>query len=163
VVATRIGYGEEEEERVTLSENGSLNVEAIVDGACDPNPGRGGWGAVLTCGKYKKRLWGPQKHPDSFRHQTNNRMELIAAIEALSALKKPCSVRIYSDSAYLINTMNQVYTKGRNLDLWHQLESAAQDHSVEWIKATRAQTREAHLLANKGIRLIQDIDIRELS
>lgn len=146
---------------MTTSEKSLPEVKIKVDGACDPNPGLGGWGAVLSCDTHKKRLWGPQQDIDSFKHQTNNRMELMAAIEALNALKVPCRVRIYSDSAYLINTMNGMYAKRKNVDLWEQLESSVATHSIEWIKASRAQTTEAHGLANRGIAYIQGVMIRE--
>lgn len=127
-------------------------VEAWVDGACVPNPGHGGWGAVLSCNGHEKEFWGPQEHSESFEHQTNNRMELIAAIEALKALKEPCEIRIYSDSAYLIYTMQRRYSKGTNLDLWQILEEVSAPHVVEWIKIKGHQGKNIrpHFLAERA-------------
>ena len=73
------------------------DVTIYTDGACSGNPGKGGWGAILMCKGKMKEISGGEKET------TNNRMELTAPIEALKLLKKPCNVKIYSDSAYLIN------------------------------------------------------------
>ena len=72
-------------------------VSIYTDGACRGNPGRGGWGAILVYGKYEKELSGGE------RETTNNRMELTAAIEGLSALREPCKVTLYSDSKYVVD------------------------------------------------------------
>ena len=76
-------------------------VVIYTDGACSGNPGPGGWGAILIYGEHEKELSGGEQET------TNNRMELTAAIEALRKLKESCIVRLYSDSAYLVNCMNQ--------------------------------------------------------
>ena len=76
-------------------------VTIYTDGACSGNPGPGGWGAVLIYNGIEKELSGAEKDT------TNNRMELFAAISALRALKEPCEVELYSDSAYLCNAINE--------------------------------------------------------
>ena len=72
-----------------------------TDGACRGNPGPGGWGAILVYGRYEKEMSGGE------RETTNNRMELLAAIEGLSALKEPCKVKLQSDSKYLVDAFNE--------------------------------------------------------
>ena len=118
------------------------NVEIYTDGACSGNPGPGGWGAILICEGVEKELSGYEKH------STNQRMELTAAIQALGALKYPCQVKLYSDSAYLINAFNQNWLKNwerngwlnsqrkpvENQDLWLELLKLYRIHQVEWIK-----------------------------
>lgn len=118
------------------------SVDIYTDGACSGNPGPGGWAAVLIFGSIEKEIVG-QENPT-----TNNRMELTAAVEGLRALKKPCNVRLYSDSAYLINAFKnkwldkwqkngwQTAKKGpvENQDLWRKLLELAEIHKVEWIK-----------------------------
>ncbi len=113
-----------------------------TDGACSGNPGPGGWGAILMTGEHRRELSG-------FEPQTtNNRMEIMAAIEALRALKYPCRVRLYSDSAYLVNAFKQNWLTNwqrngwrnakkdpvENQDLWRELLNVAAAHEVEWIK-----------------------------
>ncbi len=114
------------------------NVIIYTDGGCEPNPGTGGWGAVLIYGKHVKELSGGA--PDT----TNNRMELTAAIAALSELKRPCKVDLHSDSIYVVKGMTEwIHTWKRkqwhrggkqilNLDLWQQLDNLAQHHEVTW-------------------------------
>ncbi len=117
------------------------HVRVYTDGACDPNPGTGGWGAILIAASgSEKELSGAQKDC------TNNRMELTAAIEALSALKKPCLVDLYTDSEYLKNAFtagwlakwqaNGWKTSNRkpvlNRDLWEELLELAQKHEINW-------------------------------
>lgn len=118
------------------------NVEIYTDGACSGNPGPGGWGAILICEGVEKELSGYEKH------STNQRMELTAAIQALEALKYPCRVKLFSDSAYLINAFNQNWLKNwerngwlnsqrkpvENQDLWLELLELYRIHQVEWIK-----------------------------
>lgn len=113
-----------------------------TDGACSGNPGPGGWGAVLMYGEQKKEISGYDANT------TNNRMELIAAVEALKTLKEPCRVKLSSDSAYLVNAFKQRWLDGWqrngwknskkepvvNQDLWQELLSLAKTHQVEWIK-----------------------------
>lgn len=113
-------------------------VTIYTDGGADPNPGLGGWGAVLRFGAREKELSGAE--PGT----TNNRMEMTAAIEALSALKRPCRVVLYTDSQYLQRGITEWmpkwkqknWTRGRqpvkNVDLWKQLDALTQTHEVEW-------------------------------
>jgi len=110
-----------------------------TDGACSGNPGPGGWGAILTFGDHRKELMGGEPHT------TNNRMELMAAIEALEALKRPCLVDIYTDSQYLrdgiLKWINNWKRNGwrtadkkpvKNADLWKRLDAALGQHRVRW-------------------------------
>ena len=87
-------------------------VEIYTDGACSGNPGPGGWGAVLLYQGRRKELSGAEKET------TNQRMELKAAIEALSRLKYPCRVKLYSDSAYLVNAFNQNWFRNWEKNGW---------------------------------------------
>ena len=117
-------------------------VMIYTDGACSGNPGPGGWGAVLLYGQYRKDMSGGE------RHTTNNRMEIKAVIEALKALHEPCAVKVYSDSAYVVNCFQQrwiygwmkkgwINSKGQpveNKELWQELWSLMQKHKVEYIK-----------------------------
>ncbi len=115
------------------------DVVIYTDGACSGNPGPGGWGALLEYGGVKKELYGGEANT------TNNRMELMAAIEALTALKKPCNVTLYTDSSYVkdgITTWIHNWRKNnwrtaarkpvKNADLWQQLEAAHQRHEMNW-------------------------------
>ena len=118
-------------------------VELYTDGACRGNPGKGGYGAILVYGKYEKEICGGEKET------TNNRMELMAAICGLQALKEPCKVKLYSDSKYLVDAYNQgwVYSwresgwrRGKdelkNPDLWERLFELTEKHEVSfiWVK-----------------------------
>ena len=119
-------------------------VDIYTDGACRGNPGRGGWGAVLVYNGREKELSGGE------RETTNNRMELTAAIRALSMLKEPCEVTLYSDSKYLIDAITKGWVESwrakgwrkadkspaLNVDLWEQLLPLLERHEVtfEWIK-----------------------------
>lgn len=117
-------------------------VMIYTDGACSGNPGPGGWGAVLLYGQYRKDMSGGE------RHTTNNRMEIKAVIEALKALHEPCAVKVYSDSAYVVNCFQQrwiygwmkkgwINSKGQpveNKELWQELWRLMQTHKVEYIK-----------------------------
>ncbi|WP_408873133.1 ribonuclease HI [Gluconobacter roseus] len=115
-------------------------VEIWTDGGCKPNPGPGGWGALLVCRGQEKELLGG--HPET----TNNRMELTAAAEALEALKRPCIVTLHTDSEYLRNGITRWHTgwvrrKWRNaagdpvanMDLWERILNAAKAHEIEWL------------------------------
>jgi ribonuclease HI len=110
-----------------------------TDGACSGNPGMGGWGAILSFGDVEKELKGSEPHT------TNNRMELMAAISALEALKKPCRVDLHTDSQYVQNGIsswihgwkrNGWKTADRkpvkNVDLWQRLDEAMARHQVKW-------------------------------
>lgn len=117
-------------------------VIIYTDGACSGNPGPGGWGAVLKYGEHEKELSG------AAQDTTNNRMEITAAIEALRQLKEPCKVNLYSDSAYLVNCMNQGWYRKwqkngwlngkkqpvENQDLWKALLRETQRHEVRFFK-----------------------------
>lgn len=122
----------------------SKKPEVIVytDGACSGNPGPGGWGAVLMWKGKQKELSGGAPHT------TNNRMEMQAVIEALKALKKPCRVKIHSDSALIINAFKQGWLQNwqkrgwrkadkkpvENKELWQAMLEAMQPHEVQWVK-----------------------------
>jgi len=117
-------------------------VTIYTDGACSENPGPGGWGAILMYDGHSKEISGAENLT------TNNRMELTAAIEALSKLKYPCKVLLYSDSAYLVNCFNNRWyvswqrngwknSKGQpveNQDLWKRLLELLEKHDVTFIK-----------------------------
>lgn len=114
-------------------------VEIFTDGACKGNPGPGGWGALLRMGKHEKELSG------SDPATTNNRMEMIAVVQALKALIEPCEVTLCTDSRYVIDGMTK-WIEGwqrrgwinaskkpvRNADLWHDLLDAAERHRIHW-------------------------------
>ena len=115
-------------------------IEIFTDGACRGNPGPGGWGAVLRWGGREKLLSGGSSDT------TNNRMELTAAIEALEALRRPCRIRLSTDSTYLRNGITRWIPAWKrrdwktadrkpvkNVDLWRRLERAASPHAVEWV------------------------------
>lgn len=137
-------------------------IEAFVDGACRGNPGAGGWGVLLRAGKNIKELCGGESAT------TNNRMELTAAIRALTALKEPCRVDLYTDSTYVKNgiTVWLPTWKARgwrtadrkpvkNQDLWMELAAAAERHQIEWrwVKghSGHAGNERADALANQGL------------
>ena len=119
-------------------------VEIFTDGACSGNPGPGGWGAILRYKGVEKELSGGE--PET----TNNRMELTAVISALSALKEPCDIQLYSDSKYIIDAVTKGWAKSwkakgwikgdkkpaLNSDLWDTLLSLLNKHTVEfiWVK-----------------------------
>lgn len=114
-------------------------VEIATDGACKGNPGRGGWGVLLRAGTTEKELSGGEAHT------TNNRMELMAAIQGLKALNKPCRVKLSTDSRYVMDGLTK-WIKGwqrngwktadkkpvKNSDLWIELLDAAKPHRIEW-------------------------------
>ena len=107
-------------------------VRIYTDGAAEPNPGKGGWAAILLYKGAVRELSG------AIDHCTNNYAEIWAAIKGLEALKKPCEVVILSDSKYLVNTINLRWRRNANLELWERLEFYCEKkgHSVtfEWIK-----------------------------
>ena len=115
------------------------NVTIHTDGACSGNPGPGGFGAILAWNDHVKEIKGGEPHT------TNNRMELMAAIAALEALKVPCSVDLYTDSQYLrggiTGWIDQWKRNGwrtsdrkpvKNIDLWQRLDAALKSHEVRW-------------------------------
>ncbi|ACV27340.1 ribonuclease HI [Kangiella koreensis] len=140
-------------------------IEIYTDGACKGNPGPGGWGALLRYNKHEKHLFGGELNT------TNNRMELMAAIEALKALKDKCQVDLTTDSVYVKNGINQWLenwkAKGwktanrkpvKNQDLWQQLDQQVARHNVtwHWVKGHSGHPENdiADELANKGVEKV---------
>ena len=117
-------------------------VTIYTDGACSGNPGPGGWGAVLICDDVKKEISGAKEDT------TNNIMEMTAVLEALKLLKYECDVKIYSDSAYVVNAFNQGWIYNwrknnwktankepvKNRELWEKLYDLTKKHKTEFIK-----------------------------
>ena len=141
-------------------------VEIFTDGACSGNPGPGGWGAVLRFKGAEKELSG------SARHTTNNRMEMMAAIAALEALTRPSRVALTTDSTYLKNGITSWLaawkTRGwktadgkavKNIDLWQRLDTAQQDHDIDWqwVKghAGHPENERADRLAREAIKKLR--------
>ena len=137
-------------------------VTIYTDGACSGNPGPGGWGAILQFGDTTKELNGGEAHT------TNNRMELMAAIAALEALKRPCAIDLHTDSQYLRNgimTCIHGWNKNgwrtsdkkpvKNVDLWKRLDEALAHHKIQWhwVKghAGHPMNERADELAREGI------------
>jgi ribonuclease HI len=141
----------------------SGKVVIYTDGACSGNPGPGGYGVILVFGKNRKEIKGGE--PDT----TNNRMELMAAIAALEALKRPCDVELHTDSQYLRLGITE-WLRGwkangwrtsakkpvKNDDLWRRLDEAAQRHHIDWrwVKghAGHDENERADELAREGLR-----------
>ncbi len=145
-----------------------MRVQIYTDGACSGNPGPGGWGAVLIYKNVEKEIYGYEL--DS----TNNKMELRAAIEALSLLKRKCDVDLYTDSIYLKNGMtlwlenwvkNNWSKKHRgevkNIELWQKLQELSEKHNIiwHWVKghATNPGNIKADLLAVKGRKKAEEL------
>jgi len=137
-------------------------VEIYTDGACSGNPGPGGWGVLMRYNGHEKELCGGEKET------TNNRMEMMAVIKALEALTKASSVRLYTDSKYVMQGITQWLAgwkaKGwktaskkpvKNQDLWQEIDVLVQKHSVEfvWVKghAGHAENERADALARAGV------------
>lgn len=137
-------------------------VIIYTDGACRGNPGPGGWGVILNYKGKIKELYGAEKHT------TNNRMELMAAIQALETLTRPCSVQLNSDSIYVLKGITDwmpnwkkrgwktaARTPVKNEDLWRRLDAAIAKHRIEWkwVKGHSGDTsnERADALANLGI------------
>ncbi|BCG63336.1 MAG: ribonuclease HI [Methyloprofundus sp.] len=137
-------------------------VEIYTDGACRGNPGPGGWGAWLQYAVAEKEICGGE--PET----TNNRMELMAAIQALEVLKHPCKVKLYSDSKYVLQGITEWMANWKkrgwktaakkpvkNEDLWRRLDTAMQKHQIEWVwvkgHAGIFGNEKADQLANQGI------------
>ncbi|HEY5718865.1 MAG TPA: ribonuclease HI [Gammaproteobacteria bacterium] len=140
-------------------------VRIYTDGACSGNPGPGGWGALLISGGRERELCGGEAAT------TNNRMELVAAIQALGALKRPCRVALYTDSQYvrqgITEWLPQWVARGwktagkkpvKNQDLWQQLAAATQRHEIEWHwvrgHAGHPQNERADELARRGMKKV---------
>jgi ribonuclease HI len=137
-------------------------VEIFTDGACSGNPGPGGWAAILRFNSHERELFGGEILT------TNNRMELMAAISALQALKRPCAVTLYTDSRYVMDGITQWMrrwkangwrTSGKdpvkNSDLWMALDTAASPHKIDWRwvegHAGHRENERADLLARSAI------------
>lgn len=114
-------------------------VEIYTDGACRGNPGPGGWGVWMSAGGHEKELFGGDADT------TNNRMELMAVIEALRALKRPCKVVLHTDSQYVQKGISEWIHKWKargwrtadkkmvkNVDLWMELDQARERHEIDW-------------------------------
>ena len=139
-------------------------VEIFTDGACSGNPGPGGWGAILRVGDRERELSGGDPAT------TNNRMELMAAIQGLEALKRPCRVRLFTDSIYVRDGVTK-WIHGwkkngwrtadkkpvKNVELWQRLDAALKPHEVRWhwIKghAGHAENERADELAREGVAM----------
>ncbi|MDG5495212.1 MULTISPECIES: ribonuclease HI [Azospirillaceae] len=150
-------------EPATESESEEDVVDIFTDGACSGNPGPGGWGAILRWRGVEKELKGGE--PDT----TNNRMELMAAISGLEALKRPLPIRLHTDSQYVKNGIT-TWIHGwkrngwrtaakdpvKNADLWQRLDAAVARHQVEfhWVKghAGHPENERADQLARDGLR-----------
>jgi ribonuclease HI len=141
-------------------------VVIYADGACKGNPGPGGWGVVLRSGTHEKELFGGEPLT------TNNRMELTAVIEALSTLKRPCAVTVYTDSVYVKDGITKWIhgwkSRGwitadkkpvKNVELWQRLDALNSAHAVtwRWVKGHAGDegNERADRLANKGVDLVR--------
>jgi ribonuclease HI len=146
-----------------VSEGADDIVDIFTDGACSGNPGPGGWGAVLRFRGQEKEMKGGETLT------TNNRMEMLAAISALEALKRPSDVRLHTDSQYLHDGITKYIhawrAKGwktadkkpvKNLDLWQRLEAAIRPHRVKWHwvrgHSGHAENERADALARAGLK-----------
>ena len=140
-------------------------VEIYTDGACKGNPGVGGWGAWLRNGGNETELFGGE------RHTTNNRMELLAVIEALSTLSPPANARLHTDSQYVQKGISEwIHSWKRrgwrtsdgkpvkNVDLWQRLDAVSGQHKIEWVwvrgHAGDPGNERADQLANRGVASI---------
>jgi len=137
-------------------------VEIFTDGACSGNPGPGGWGAILRAGEHEKEMWGGDSET------TNNRMELMAAIMALEALKGPTTIDLHTDSTYVKDGITRwihnwqrngwktaAKKPVKNVDLWQRLQEAMARHEISWhwVKghAGHPENERADELARRGI------------
>ena len=137
-------------------------VEAFTDGACRGNPGPGGWGVLLRFNGTEKRLCGGEAET------TNNRMELMAVIQALESLSRECKVKVTSDSQYVLKGINEWMENWKkrgwktsakkpvkNVDLWQRLDKAREIHDIEWVwvrgHSGHSENEIADELANQGI------------
>ena len=142
-------------------------VNIYTDGACKGNPGVGGWGALLRHGSIEKEMYGGAEHT------TNNRMELLAVIESLKALKTRCQVAVYTDSVYVQKGVTEWLENWKkrgwktadkkpvkNDDLWRELDGLLGNHELSWhwVKghAGHVENERADELANRGVELIRN-------
>jgi ribonuclease HI len=142
-------------------------IEIFTDGACSGNPGPGGWGAILRKGDTERELFGGEALT------TNNRMEMMAVIEALRALKGPVQARVHTDSQYVQKGISE-WIHGwkrrgwktaakepvKNEDLWRELDRLAAQHKIEWIwvkgHAGHVENERADVLARRGVELARN-------
>jgi ribonuclease HI len=141
-------------------------VDIFTDGACKGNPGVGGWGALLRIGDKEKELFGGETDT------TNNRMELMAVIRALQALKRPCDVRVHTDSVYVQKGISEWIANWKrngwrtsakqpvkNADLWRELDEATTTHKIKWLwvkgHAGHVENERADGLANRGVESVR--------
>lgn len=147
--------------RLPAATRASQLVQIFTDGACLGNPGPGGWGAVLRYGRHEKEIYGSEPAT------TNNRMEIMAAIQALERLSRPSQVSVYTDSTYLRRGITE-WLPGwkrngwqtsqkkpvKNADLWQRLDTAARGHQVRWLwvkgHAGHPENERADRLACRG-------------
>ena len=145
-----------------MSEPAKPNITIYTDGACSGNPGPGGWGAILISGEHRKELFGGE------RETTNNRMELMAAIEALDALKRSSNVVLHTDSTYVKDGITKWIHGWRrsgwrtaakkpvkNSELWQRLDEASKRHDIDWRwvrgHAGHPENERADELARSGV------------
>ena len=143
-------------------------IEIFTDGACRGNPGPGGWGALMRAGKHEKELWGGEELT------TNNRMEMMAVIKSLQALKKPSEVVLTTDSKYVLqgitewiagwkkrNWLTASKQPVKNVELWKEIDALAATHTIEWrwVKGHSGHSENERVdeLANRGI---DELDIK---
>jgi ribonuclease HI len=141
-------------------------IHIYTDGACKGNPGPGGWGAILEVDGKEREMFGGEAAT------TNNRMELTAVIEALAALKRPCRVRLHTDSQYVQKGITEWIhgwkARGwrtaakepvKNVDLWKKLDEVVRAHHIHWVwvkgHAGHEGNERADALANKGVESLQ--------
>lgn len=139
-------------------------VDIYTDGACSGNPGPGGWGAILRVGAAEKEMFGGEKET------TNNRMEMMAVIEALRALKRPVKARVHTDSQYVQKGISEWMAgwkrRGwktadkqpvKNVDLWQALDAEASKHDLEWLWVRghngHPENERADALARRGVEV----------
>lgn len=148
--------------RTAPADANALAVHIYTDGACRGNPGPGGWGVSLHYGAAQKKIYGGESVT------TNNRMELMAAIQALESLTKPCTVHLHTDSKYVLQGMTEWLPNWKkrgwktaskqpvkNEDLWRRLEAVTVKHTIKWLwvkgHSGNAGNELADQLANQGI------------
>lgn len=142
------------------------HIDIYTDGACSGNPGPGGWGAILRLGVHEKELFGGEPAT------TNNRMELMAVIEALRALKRPVKARVHTDSQYVQKGISEwigVWKKRgwktadkqpvKNVDLWQALDEETSKHELEWLWVRghngHPENERADALARRGVEQVR--------
>ncbi len=147
---------------MSSADSNPFDVELFTDGACRGNPGPGGWGVLMRAGSHSKELCGGE--PET----TNNRMEMTAVIEGLRALQRPCTVRVTSDSTYVLKGVQEWLPNWKkrgwktaskqpvkNVDLWQQLDQLIAGHTIDWqwVKghSGHPENELADQLANRGI------------